>query len=79
MKSIRFETTVDDAMAGAIPPLRPLLGRRVEMIATDTNGGAHHGGKLTVGELLARRIDAPAERQPLTQADIERAILLPAR
>ena len=75
MQSIRFETTVDDAMAGAMPPLRPMLGKRVRMIAvTDDSDVAADGSRLSVDDLLARRIDAPPGQPPLTAEDIDRAI-----
>lgn len=79
MAPIRFQTTVDDALAGAAPPLRPLLGRRIEMTAveadTNTNAAAAPDDQLTVDELLARRIDAPPGQRALTQEDIDRAIV----
>ncbi len=76
MAPIRFRTTIDDALAVAMPSLRPLLGRRVEMTAVvmDANGTGTHGG-LTIDELLARRVDAAQGQGALTQADIDRAIV----
>lgn len=38
MNAIKVETTVDEAAASAIPALRPLLGKRVELIALQTEG-----------------------------------------
>lgn len=77
MNAIRIETTVDEATATAVPGLRPLLGQRVELIALSAEGDARQPPKrrLTVDELLARRVDAPAGAPPLSEQDIQRAII----
>jgi hypothetical protein len=77
MNAIKVETTVDEATANAIPALRPLLGKRIELIALQTESDAprERPRQLTVDELLARRIDAPAGTRPLTEEDIQRAII----
>ena len=77
MNAIKVETTVDEATANAIPALRPLLGKRVELIAlqADLPPAGAPKRKLTVDELLARRVDAPPGVPPLTEADIQRAII----
>jgi len=55
----------------------PLLGKRVELIAlqADAEPAELTERKLTLDELLARRIDAPAGAAPLTDDDIQRAIV----
>jgi hypothetical protein len=75
MDAIKIETTVDEATARALPALRPLLGKRVELIAlqADNPGSAEH--KLTVDELFARRVNAPPGTPRLTEEDIQRAII----
>ncbi len=77
MNAIKFETTVDEATARVIPALRPLLGKRVELIALQTDGEPTEapGRKLTLDELLALRVDAPPGAPPLTEEDIQRAII----
>lgn len=77
MNAIRFETTVDEAVAAALPGLRPLLGKRVELIALQTEADSVAVPKrtLTVDELFSRRLDAPPGAAPLTEEDIQRAIL----
>jgi hypothetical protein len=77
MNAIKVETTIDEATAAAIPALRPLLGQRVELIAlqADLPSAGAPKRKLSVDELLARRIDAPPSAPPLTEADIQRAII----
>ncbi len=77
MDAIKVETTVDEAAANAIPALRPLLGKRVELIAltTDVSPDEAARTRLTFDTLLERRIDAPVGAPPLTDADIQRAIV----
>lgn len=77
MNAIKFETTVDEATARAIPALRPLLGKRVELIALQAEGDPTEatGQTLTLDELLARRVDAPPGARPLSEEDIQRAIV----
>jgi hypothetical protein len=74
---IKVQTTVDEATAAAIPAFRPLLGKRVELIALQAGAEPTEipDRKLTLGELLARRIDAPTGAAPLTDDDIQRAII----
>jgi hypothetical protein len=54
-----------------------LLGKRVELIALQAEADAEKvaARKLTLDELLARRIDAPTGAAPLTDDDIQRAII----
>ncbi|HEY2409924.1 MAG TPA: hypothetical protein VGI10_28160 [Polyangiaceae bacterium] len=80
MNPIKVQTTVDEATAAAIPAFRPLLGKRVELIAlqAEAEPGEFPKGKLSVDDLLARRIDAPAGAAPLTDDDIQQAIAMGA-
>lgn len=55
MKAIEVDTTIDEAVVRAIPALRPLLGKRVELIALDAASMVSER-TLTVDELLASRI-----------------------
>lgn len=72
MNAIKVDTTIDEAVARAIPALRPLLGKHVELIALDTAPAPER--RLTVDELLASRIKLPPGIGPLSLEDIERAI-----
>jgi len=45
MNAIKVETTVDEATARPIPALRPLLGKRVEIIALQTEGEVAQASK----------------------------------
>lgn len=77
MNAIKFETTVDEAVAEAIPPLRPLLGRRVELIAIEAESPPRDAQrkKLTVDEFLALRITLPPGVGPISLEDMEKAII----
>jgi hypothetical protein len=78
MNAIKVETTVDEATARAIPALRPLLGQRVELIALETQrepAAEPPGPKLTVDELFAAAVKPPPGTPPLTEEDIQRAII----
>jgi hypothetical protein len=57
MNAIRIDTTIDEAVARAIPALWPLLGRHVELIALDSEPPRERA--LTVDEFLAARIELP--------------------
>lgn len=77
MNAIKVDTTIDEAVARAIPALRPLLGKHVELIALSALEPAPEPAplrKLTVDELLASRIKLPPGVGPLSLDDIERAI-----
>jgi hypothetical protein len=76
MHAIRVRTTVDEATASAIPALRPLLGKRVELIALQAEGESTQPAepKLTVDELLAARLTPPAGVGPVSLDDMEKAI-----
>jgi hypothetical protein len=75
MNAIKVETTVDEATARAIPALRPLLGKRVELIALQTEGDVAVAPKrLTLDELLAARLTPPPGVGPVTLEDMERGI-----
>ncbi len=75
MNAIKVETTVDEATARAIPALRPLLGKRVELIALQTEGDVAVAAKrLTLDELLAARLTPPPGVGPVALEDMESAI-----
>ncbi len=74
MDAIKVDTTVDEAVARAIPALRPLLGKRVELIVLDTGSTPASERAVTVDELLASRIKLPQGVGPLSLEDMERAI-----
>lgn len=74
MNAIKVDTTIDEAVARAIPALRPLLGRHVELIALDSTPAPASARKLTADELLASRIKLPPGVGPLSLEDMERAI-----
>lgn len=78
MNAIKTDTTIDEAVVRAIPALRPLLGRHVELIALDAAPTASGEPKLTADELLGSRIKLPAGVGPLSLDDIERAIAIGA-
>jgi hypothetical protein len=73
MNAIRIDTTIDEAVARAIPALRPLLGRHMELIALDAAPPQER--KLTVDELLAARVELPAGSGSVSLEDMERAIV----
>jgi hypothetical protein len=77
MNAIKVETTVDEATAQAIPALRPLLGKRVELIVLQAEGAPAEAPerKLTVEELFAAAVKPPPGTPPLTEEDIQRAII----
>ena len=77
MQAIKVETTVDEATANAIPALRPLLGKRVELIAlqAEAEPAEAPARKLTVEELFAAAVKPQPGTPPLTDNDIERAII----
>lgn len=72
MNAIKIDTTIDEAVARAIPALRPLLGRHVELIALDAE--ASGARELTVDEFLDARIKLPTGVSPISLEDMERAI-----
>ena len=76
MNAIKVDTTIDEAVARAIPALRPLLGKHVELIALEAAPAPAPAPerKLTVDELLASRIKLPPGVGPLSLEDMERAI-----
>lgn len=72
MNAIKIDTTIDEAVARAIPALRPLLGRHVELIALDAAPPRER--ELTVDEFLAARIRLSAGASPVSLEEMERAI-----
>lgn len=78
MNAIRVETTVDEDTARAIPALRPLLGQRVELIALETQQAPATDAqrpKLSVDQLFAAAVKPAPGTPPLTEEDIQRAII----
>ena len=75
MNAIKIDTTIDEALAGALPALRPLLGRRVEIIALDAEQAEPKRRKLTLDEFRAQRLERPPGVAPVTLEDMERAII----
>jgi hypothetical protein len=76
-RAIRVVATVDEAIALAIPALRPLLGKRVELVVVHSETGpspSEEMPKLTVDELLAARLKPPAGVGPVCLDDMEEAI-----
>ncbi len=74
MNAIKVDTTIDENLARAVPALRPLLGRRVELIALETESTAMPRRTLAVDELLASRIKRSPGSPPVSLDDMERAI-----
>lgn len=74
MHAIKIDTTIDEALAAALPALRPLLGSRVELIALQTESSPPTRRKLTLDELLRHRLKRPAGTPSVTLEDMERAI-----
>jgi hypothetical protein len=74
MNAIKVETTVDEATARAIPALRPLLGKRVELIALQSETEPTSRRKYTLDELLAERLSPPPGIGPVSIEDMEKAI-----
>jgi putative N-acetylmannosamine-6-phosphate epimerase len=72
VNAIRIDTTIDEAVARAIPALRPLLGRHVELIALDASQPRRP--ELSVEEFLAARIKVPVGASSVSLDDIENAI-----
>ena len=73
MAAIRFQTTVDETIAGAMPKLRPLIGRKVEVTAT-TAPSVERDRTRTLDEFLDHRLKRPQGVEPVTLDDMERAI-----
>jgi hypothetical protein len=74
MNAIKVDTTIDEAIAHALPALRPLLGMRVELIALQAEVAEPQKRKLTLNEFIASRLERPAGVAPVTLDDMERAI-----
>jgi hypothetical protein len=74
MNAIKFKTLIDDSVAGALPELRPMLGRRVEVIALDPRPETDEVPSLSFDEFLKFRLKRPAGIEPVTLEDMEDAI-----
>lgn len=75
MNAIKIDTTIDETLAGALPALRPLLGRRVEIIALDAELPEAPRLKLSLDEFLASGLERPEGVAPVTLEDMELAII----
>jgi len=75
MNAIKIDTTIDEAIAQALPALRPLLGERVELIALQAEAAEPKRRKLTLDEFLASGLERPPGVAPVTLEDMERAIM----
>lgn len=75
MNAIRVDTTIDEAMAQACPAFRPLLGKRVELIALEAAPVEAPRRKLTLEEFRASRLKRPQGVAPVTLEDMERALV----
>ena len=73
MNAIRFKTTVDAAVAGALPKLRPMLGRQVELIALAPEPATSEQ-RITLDDLLAHRLRRPEGVASVTLEDMDLAI-----
>ncbi len=74
MNAIKFETTIDETVAGALPELRPMLGRRVEVIAFDAIPGPDQRRSLSFDDFLTQRLKRPSDVEPVSQEEIDQAI-----
>jgi hypothetical protein len=71
MKAIKVGTIVDEAIARAIPALRPLLGQPVELIALHMEQLLTK--RITLDEFLTHRL-VPPHGVSLSLEDMERAL-----
>lgn len=80
MSPLKFQTTVDEAAVSAMPELKPLLGRRVEVVASEASSTTNSGERqrITLDEFLQRRLERPSGVAPVSLEDMERAIVLGA-
>ena len=74
MNAIKFKTLIDESVAGALPELKPMLGRQVEVIALDSRSTATKEPSLSFDEFLKYRLKRPAGIEPVTLEDMEQAI-----
>ncbi len=74
MNAIKFETTVDETVAGAMPKLRPMLGQRIEVIALEASSPSSSRSLTTLDDFLAHRLKRPADVASVTLEDMEQAI-----
>ena len=75
MNAIKVDTTIDEAIARALPAFRPLLGMRVELIALQAEAAEPQRRRLTMDEFRASRLERPEGVAPITLDDMERAIV----
>ena len=75
MNAIKFQTTVDDEVAGVLPALKPLLGHRVEVIALDHVPPRAEKTSISLDDFLSKRLKRPADVEPVTLGDMEQAVV----
>ncbi|MCU0241292.1 MAG: hypothetical protein MUF51_02585 [Vicinamibacteria bacterium] len=77
MNAVKVDVTVDDVLARALPSLRPLLGRRVELIAIEAEASSKQAmrPRLSFDDFLARCPERPKGVQPVTIEDMDQAII----
>jgi hypothetical protein len=73
MNAIKFKTLIDESVAGALPELRPMLGRQVEVIALDPRPVVDEESPLSFDEFLKFRLKRPVGIEPVSLEDMERA------
>ena len=76
MDAVRVSTLVDSGVVTAIPALRPFLGRKVELIALETEPQfkPQENTSMSLDEFIATRPKWPADRPPITLDEMDRAI-----
>lgn len=74
MNSIRTDAMVDEALARAVPALRPLLGKHIELIALDLSRAVTPARRLAFDAFLATRLTRPEGVAPVWLEDMERAV-----
>jgi hypothetical protein len=70
MNALKLHVDVDEAVATAVPALRPLMGRRVELIVLETSTGATK--KQQFKDFVP--LELPEGAQPLSLDDVDRLI-----
>lgn len=67
MNAIKLETTISEEMARALPELRPLLGKRVELIALESEASQ-------LAQALAEGARAKLSSLGIREVDLEDAV-----
>jgi hypothetical protein len=76
-QALQLQTIVDQSIVDALPALKPLLGRRVQVIALDVEPAApvDADAHISLDEFLAHRLKRPAEVPSISLDDMEKAIV----